>query len=195
MWGRRGGRRPSAAARADYFRQSARPARAEAVPSLHPRPQAVHDTTPRCASGGQAVVQSKTGDTFVSPVLGPSRFRDSRLAAEDYSFFAFLAFFFFAVFFLAFFFGAAFFLVAFLFLAGLRFAAFSLFGAAFLAFDFLFAAFLFFGAAFFFAAFFLAAFFGAAFFALRFFAFFFGAAGAAGDAMAILSAIIFSSPV
>src|SRR5256712_2373357 len=194
MWGRRGGRRPSAAARADYFRQSARPARAEAVPSLHPRPQAVHDTTPRCASGGQAVVQSKTGDTFVSPVLGPSRFRDSRLAAEDYSFFAFLAFFFFAVFFLAFFFGAAFFLVAFRFLAGLRFAAFFLFGAAFL-FAFLFAAFLFFGAAFFFAAFFLAAFFGAAFFALRFFAFFFGAAGAAGDAMVIMSAIIFSSPV
>src|SRR2546425_2286530 len=194
MWGRRGGRRPSAAARADYFRQSARPARAEAVPSLHPRPQAVHDTTPRCASGGQAVVQSKTSDTFVSPVLGPSRFRDSRLAAEDYSFFAFFAFFFFAVFFLAFFFGAAFFLVAFRFLAGLRFAAFFLFGAAFL-FAFLFAAFLFFGAAFFFAAFFLAAFFGAAFFALRFFAFFFGAAGAAGDAMVIMSAIIFSSPV
>jgi hypothetical protein len=30
---------------------------------------------------------------------------------------------------------------------------------------------------------------------LRFFAFFFGAAGAAGDAMVIMSAIIFSSPV
>jgi hypothetical protein len=80
-------------------------------------------------------------------------------------------------------------------LAGLRFAAFLFFGAAFRAFDFLFAAFLFFGAAFFFAAFFLAAFFGAAFFALRFLAFFFGAAGAAGDAMVIMSAIIFSSPV
>src|SRR5271169_6638171 len=129
--------------------------------------------------------------------FGGHRSPATAMRREAYSFFAFLAFFLAGLRLAAFFF-VAFFFVAFLaflafFLAGLRFAAF-FFVALFFA-GFLFAAFRFFGAAFFFAAFFFAAFFGAAFFALRFFAFFFGAAGAAGDAMVIMSAIIFSSPV
>src|SRR5208282_6027973 len=126
--------------------------------------------------------------------FGGHRSPATAMRREAYSFFAFLAFFLAGLRLAAFFF-VAFFFVAFLafFLAGLRLAAF-FFAALFFA-GFLFAALRFFGAAFFFAAFFFAAFFGAAFFALRFFAFFFGAAGAAGDAMVIMSAIIFSSPV